>query len=64
MTDESQELTNNISSGRLYGWDDEKIYFWLPETGEKCVSDEPELIGQLVVICANYFRRRAAYGKG
>ena len=44
------------SASRLYGWDDEKVYFWSPQTGEKCVSDESELIQKLIGICAEYFR--------
>jgi hypothetical protein len=39
----------------LHGWDDEKAYFWSPKTGEKCVSDEPELLRRLIGICAEHF---------
>lgn len=31
----------------LYGWDDEKIYFWDEESGQElCVSDEEKLYNQ------------------
>lgn len=63
MTDKAQESTNEISSGRLHGWDDEKVYFWSPETGELCISDEPELLRQLVAICAEYFQNRSTRGR-
>jgi hypothetical protein len=59
MKGESQKSRNGISSGRLHGWGDEKVYFWSPETGEQCVSDEPELLRQLAVICAEYFQNRS-----
>ena len=49
-----------VSAARLHGWDDEKVYFWSPQTGEKCVSDEPELLQELLAICARYFATATA----
>jgi len=46
------------SENRLHGWDDEKIYFWSPEAGELCVSDEPELIRRLTEACQEYYQNR------
>ena len=43
---------------QLHGWDDEKVYF-IDELGkEKCVSDFPDLVAQLVDICRDYFNRQ------
>lgn len=44
---------------RLYGWDDEKIYYWTKE-GEICVSDIPELMAQLEDVCKRYLEKRTA----
>lgn len=42
----------------LYGWDEEKIYFWDEDfKKEWCVSDEEQLYNQLVQLCREYFRR-------
>jgi hypothetical protein len=46
----------------LHGWDDEKVYFWSPEMGERCVSDEPALLRQIVAICVEYFQSRSTRG--
>jgi hypothetical protein len=56
MKDKKQESRNETFSARLHGWDDEKVYFWSPETGGQCVSDEPELLRKLIAICAEYFQ--------
>lgn len=43
---------------QLHGWDDEKLYF-IDESGkEKCVSDFPDLVSQLVNICSDYFKQQ------
>lgn len=62
MTDKTEKSANESIAGLLHGWDDEKVYFWSPETGERCVSDEPALLGQLVAICAEYFQGRSTLG--
>jgi hypothetical protein len=63
MTDKTEESANESFACRLYGWDDEKVYFWSPETGERCVSDESVLLQQLVAICAEYFQNRFTRGR-
>ncbi|MBI2924997.1 MAG: hypothetical protein HYY24_04740 [Verrucomicrobia bacterium] len=55
MTNEQSKHESGFSAARLHGWDDEKVYFWSPQTGEKCVSDEPELLQRLIGICAEHF---------
>lgn len=62
MMDNTEKSANENLVGRLHGWDDEKVYFWSPETGEWCVSDEPELLRQLVAICVEYFQGRSTRG--
>jgi hypothetical protein len=62
MTDKPEESGNESFAGRLHGWDDEKVYFWSPETGERCVSDEPVLLRQLVAIYAEYFQACSTRG--
>jgi hypothetical protein len=62
MTDKAEESTTESFAARLHGWDDEKVYFWSPETGERCVSDEPTLLRQLIAICAEYFQARSTRG--
>ncbi|MBI2926500.1 MAG: hypothetical protein HYY24_12465 [Verrucomicrobia bacterium] len=57
MSDSQSEPRSETSAARLHGWDDEKVYFWSPQTGERCVSDEPELVQQLIGLCAEYFRQ-------
>lgn len=57
MSDNHSEPRSELSSARLHGWDDEKVYFWSPQTGEQCVSDEPELLQKLIGLCVEYFRR-------
>lgn len=42
----------------LHGWDDEKVYFWSDEHGEMCVSDDPQLMQELVDACTRYFEAR------
>ncbi|MBI2190735.1 MAG: hypothetical protein HYU36_01965 [Planctomycetes bacterium] len=46
-----------LGSWSLHGWDDGKVYFSTPEEGERCVSDEPELMRQLIALCKDYFRK-------
>lgn len=44
---------------RLYGWDDGKIYFYDDENRkERCVTDEPQLLGTLTKICQRYFAKK------
>ena len=49
----------------LHGWDDEKVYFGtgVPGVGELCVSDEQELMEELVRMCWEYYRRRGVVGR-
>lgn len=56
MTSTPTKRDGNVSAARLYGWDDEKVYFWSPQTGEKCVSDEPELLQMLLGVCTAHFQ--------
>lgn len=42
----------------LVGWDDGKIYLYL-DSKEYCVSDEPELIEQIIALCQQYFKRKS-----
>jgi hypothetical protein len=62
MMDKAEKSANENLVGRLHGWDDEKVYFWSPETGEQCISDEPVLLNQLVAICVEYFQGRSTQG--
>jgi hypothetical protein len=62
MMDKTEKSANENLVGRLHGWDDEKVDFWSPETGERCVSDEPALLRQLVAICVEYFQSRSTRG--
>lgn len=39
----------------LHGWDDEKIYFRVPNQPSRCVSAEPELMERLVAVCQEYY---------
>ena len=55
MTNQQSESQGAVAAARLHGWDDEKVYFWSPQTGEKCVSDEPALMQDLLGVCARYF---------
>ena len=55
MTDKRSNPPGPTPAARLHGWDDEKVYFWSPQTGEKCVSDELELLQELLGVCARYF---------
>jgi len=58
----------NVEAGRdtkaerwpLHGWDDCKVYFGteVPGVGELCVSDEPELMEELIRTCWDYYRRK------
>lgn len=64
MTGKAGISSANIFSYRLHGWDDEKIYLFSDETGERCVSDEPELLRRLTEICVEYFAKRATGEKG
>jgi len=57
MNEKPASQTEAASGTRLHGWDDEKVYFWIPGEGERCVSDEPELLRQLEALCADYFRQ-------
>ena len=41
----------------LVGWDDGKIYFCLGGR-EGCVSDEPELFEQVIVLCRQHYQRK------
>jgi hypothetical protein len=43
----------------LYGWDDEKVYFFDESGVEWCVSDYPELLASLVEMCREHFRQEA-----
>jgi hypothetical protein len=62
MTNKIEESANERFACRLYGWDDGKVYFWSLETSERCVSDEPALLRQLVAICAEYFQAYSTHG--
>jgi len=42
----------------LVGWDDGKIYFYL-KGKEHCVSDEPELLEQIIALCQQYYERKS-----
>ncbi|MBI2927376.1 MAG: hypothetical protein HYY24_16900 [Verrucomicrobia bacterium] len=61
MTNEPTKREADVSAPRLHGWDDEKVYFWSPQTGEKCLTDEPTLMQELLGVCTRYFE--AASGK-
>jgi hypothetical protein len=63
MTGNPGEPSDKALSCHLHGWDDEKVYFHSPETGERCVSDEPELLRRLTETCADYFLKHPAGGK-
>ena len=39
----------------LHGWDDEKVYFHVPNLPSRCVSAEPELMERLVAVCQEYY---------
>ena len=56
MTNQQSESQGAVSAARLHGWDDEKVYFWSPQTDEQCVSDDPALLQKLLAVCANYFQ--------
>ena len=56
MTNQPSEHRETVSAARLHGWDDEKVYFWSPQTGEQCVSDEPALLQKLLAVCAEHFQ--------
>lgn len=64
MTGNSGGSSNSTFSYLLHGWDDEKIYLFSDETGERCVSDEPELLRRLTEICVEYFAKQAEGEKG
>lgn len=64
MTGRAGNFSDNISSYWLHGWDDGKIYLYAKETGERCVSDEPELLRRLTEICVEYFAKQAEGEKG
>ena len=54
---------NTEKAGKLYGWDDGKVYYWNEEQRhEWCVSDEKELYRQLVKICREYFQEKLEQG--
>lgn len=40
---------------KLYGWDDGKLYFMSEEHGQVCVTDESELLRELISLCEEYF---------
>lgn len=43
---------------KLYGFDDENVYY-MPENGaEKCVSDFPELVKKLKKVCEEFFKQK------
>lgn len=42
----------------LVGWDDGKIYLYLNGI-EHCVSDEPELLEQIIALCRQYYERKS-----
>ena len=44
----------------LHGWDDEKVYYWSDDRGEFCVSDHPDLLRRLELICQEYLASAAA----
>lgn len=64
MTGEAVTPSDNTLAYQLHGWDDEKIYLYSKETGERCVSDEPELLHRLTEICVEYFAKQAEGEKG
>jgi hypothetical protein len=41
----------------LHGWDDGKIYFYDESGKENCVSDQPELMENLMKICREFFKK-------
>jgi len=47
----------------LVGWDDGKIYFYL-KGKEYCVSDEPELLEQIIALCRQYYERKSQEEQG
>ncbi|GEM_PF-1991631 len=54
--EEKNELKPERKKIYLYGWDDEKIYFW--DGGKEwCVSDDEELYKNIVKICEKYFKK-------
>ena len=56
MTSKRSKQHGTGDALRLYGWDDGKVYFWSPQTGEKCVSDEAVLVQKLIAVCAESFQ--------
>jgi hypothetical protein len=42
----------------LVGWDDGRIYLYLPGK-EYCVSDDPELFQKIMDLCREYFERKS-----
>ncbi|MCX7723993.1 MAG: hypothetical protein N2042_01950 [Thermodesulfovibrio sp.] len=55
MREKTIEIQTVLGKYNLYGWDDEKIYFWDGER-EICVSDDKELYNQLIEICIKYIK--------
>jgi hypothetical protein len=45
-------------SGRLHGWDDEKVYFTTADGLDCCVTDDATLNRRLSEICAEHFGTR------
>jgi hypothetical protein len=42
----------------LVGWDDGKIYFYINDK-EHCVSDEPELLDRIILLCRQSYDQKA-----
>lgn len=64
MTEKPKGAMDKSSTYLLHGWDDEKIYLFSDETGERCVSDEPELLRRLTQMCVEYFEKHPTGGTG
>jgi hypothetical protein len=55
MTQNGTEAKWSEHKNTLYGWDDGKVYIDLDDLGAVCVSEEPELMKELVELCQKYY---------
>ena len=49
-------MTPKTESPDLLGWDNGKIYFYDENRTEYCVSDETDLMANLITICQDFFK--------
>lgn len=64
MTEKPKGGMDWTSTHVLHGWDDEKVYLFSSGVGDRCVSDEPELLRRLTEICVEYFEQHPTGGTG